>query len=155
MSNLTLKQICKLRPTVFSRDRAETVTEINDLANIDAKRFFDETHVTDGIATLVRRVFQRLTGGQSDQGVYRLKQAMGGGDPQPTGGGVFGARCRPAQIDADKARAERRRPGDEGLGVLRTRNRQARLPVGADLPRPGTRPALEADHGGTRALELG
>jgi hypothetical protein len=57
---------------------AETVAEIADLPNLDGKRFFDETHVTEGMATLLRQVFQRLTG-QSDQGVYRLKQAMGGG----------------------------------------------------------------------------
>jgi hypothetical protein len=48
------------------------------LASLDAKRFFAETHVTEGMGTLLRQVFQRLTG-QSDQGVYRLKQAMGGG----------------------------------------------------------------------------
>ncbi|MFZ1101288.1 MAG: DUF499 domain-containing protein [Hyphomicrobiaceae bacterium] len=57
---------------------AETVAEIADLGKLDGKRFFDETHVTEGMATLLRQVFQRLTG-ESDQGVYRLKQAMGGG----------------------------------------------------------------------------
>ena len=75
---MTLKDLCTPRQTTFSRNRAETVAEINDLAKLDAKQFFDETHVTDGMATLLRQVFQRLTG-QSDQGVYRLKQAMGGG----------------------------------------------------------------------------
>lgn len=78
MPNLSLKTLCTPRPATFSRDRAETVAEISDLAKLDAQKFFDETHVTDGMATLLRQVFQRLTG-QSDQGVYRLKQAMGGG----------------------------------------------------------------------------
>ncbi len=78
MSNFTLKHLCTPRAATFSRDRAETVAEIADLAKLDGQRFFDETHITDGMATLLRQVFQRLTG-QSDQGVYRLKQAMGGG----------------------------------------------------------------------------
>lgn len=78
MATFVLRNLCTPRQTVFSRDRAETVDEINDLAKLDAKQFFEETHVTDGMATLLRQVFQRLTG-ESDQGVYRLKQAMGGG----------------------------------------------------------------------------
>jgi hypothetical protein len=78
MLNLSLKHRCVPRQSTFSRDRAETVAEIADLGKLDANCFFDETHVTDGMAVLLRQVFQRLTG-QSDQGVYRLKQAMGGG----------------------------------------------------------------------------
>ena len=78
MAKLTLRDLCTPRQTTFSRDRAETVAEINDLGKLDAKQFFDESPVTEGMATLLRQVFQRLTG-QNDQGVYRLKQAMGGG----------------------------------------------------------------------------
>ena len=73
---LTLKELCTPRASAGSM--AETVAEITDLGKLDGKRFFDETHVTEGMATLLRQVFQRLTG-ESDQGVYRLKQAMGGG----------------------------------------------------------------------------
>ena len=78
MSSLNLKSLCIPRKVTFSRDRAQTVAEIADLASFDAQCFFQETHVTEGMATLLRQVFQRLTG-ESDQGVYRLKQAMGGG----------------------------------------------------------------------------
>jgi hypothetical protein len=46
MLNLSLKHRCVARQSTFSRDRAETVAEITDLANLDAKRFFEETHVT-------------------------------------------------------------------------------------------------------------
>jgi hypothetical protein len=78
MAQLTLSSLCIPRDATFSRHRAETVAEIGDLANLNAKSFFDETYITEGMATLLRQVFQRLTG-ESDQGVYRLKQAMGGG----------------------------------------------------------------------------
>jgi predicted AAA+ superfamily ATPase len=78
MSSLNLKSLCIPRKVTFSKDRAQTVAEIADLATLDAQCFFQETHVTEGMATLLRQVFQRLTG-ESDQGVYRLKQAMGGG----------------------------------------------------------------------------
>ena len=61
MPNLTLKSLCTPRKATFSRDRAETVAEIADLARLDAQRFFAETHVTDGMGTLLRQVFQRLT----------------------------------------------------------------------------------------------
>jgi predicted AAA+ superfamily ATPase len=74
----TRPSLCTPRQATFSRQRAETVAEIADLATLDAKKFFAETHITEGMGTLLRQVFQRLTG-QSDQGVYRLKQAMGGG----------------------------------------------------------------------------
>jgi hypothetical protein len=74
----SLKKHCTPRKSTFTQDRAETVAEIADLAKLDARRFFDETHCTGGMATLLRQVFLRLTG-SSDQGVYRLKQAMGGG----------------------------------------------------------------------------
>lgn len=42
------------------------------------RSFFAETHITEGMAVLLRQVFDRLMG-RSEQGVFRLKQAMGGG----------------------------------------------------------------------------
>src|SRR5512134_1876453 len=77
---LSLRRLCQPRPTVFDRARADTVANIADLTarRIDADTFFAENHVTEGMKVLLRQVFERLSG-RSDQGVFRLKQAMGGG----------------------------------------------------------------------------
>jgi hypothetical protein len=66
------------RSSVFGRGRSDTVAEIADLPKLDAQSFFAETHITEGMGVLLRQVFDRLMG-HSDQGVFRLKQAMGGG----------------------------------------------------------------------------
>lgn len=69
----------KPRESAFGRGRADTVAEIADLPTIDAANFFAETHVTEGVGVLLRQIFDRLMG-RSDQGVFRLRQAMGGGN---------------------------------------------------------------------------
>jgi hypothetical protein len=74
----SLAAACQPRSSVFGRGRSDTVAEIADLPNLDAAEFFAETHVTEGMGVLLRQVFDRLMG-RSDQGVFRLKQAMGGG----------------------------------------------------------------------------
>ena len=74
----SLAAACHPRQSAFGQGRSDTVAEIADLPNLDARMFFAETHVTEGMGVLLRRVFERLMG-RSDQGVFRLKQAMGGG----------------------------------------------------------------------------
>jgi hypothetical protein len=78
MQPLALSQLCSPRESTFAVSRSETVAEIADLAKLEAISFFRETHVTEGMHVLLRQVFERLMG-RSDQGVFRLKQAMGGG----------------------------------------------------------------------------
>lgn len=80
LSGLSLKLACEPRASVFDRAQLDTVVDIADLSNprFDADRFFEENHPTQGMQTLLRQVFERLCGG-SPQGVFRLKQAMGGG----------------------------------------------------------------------------
>jgi hypothetical protein len=77
---ISLRRLCTPRPTVFERARADTVANIADFnaRRIDGLAFFDENHVTEGMRILFNQVFERLSG-RSDQGVFRLKQAMGGG----------------------------------------------------------------------------
>jgi hypothetical protein len=79
-SDLVLKSLCDPRASVFDRAQVDTVVDIGDLVDprFDADRFFDENHPTQGMQTLLRQVFERLCG-SSPQGVFRLKQAMGGG----------------------------------------------------------------------------
>jgi hypothetical protein len=75
---LSLSALAKPRDSAFGFGRADTVAEIADLPRLDAAAFFAETHITEGMGVLLRQVFDRLMG-RSDQGVFRLKQAMGGG----------------------------------------------------------------------------
>jgi hypothetical protein len=76
--SLCLSDLAKPRQSVFGRGHSDTVAEIADLPKLDARAFFAETYITEGMGVLLRQVFDRLMA-RSDQGVFRLKQAMGGG----------------------------------------------------------------------------
>ena len=78
INSLCLSDLAKPRQSVFGRGQSDTVAEIADLPKLDAHAFFAETYITEGMAVLLRQVFDRLMA-RSDQGVFRLKQAMGGG----------------------------------------------------------------------------
>jgi len=76
----SLKALCIPRSSVFDTQRRDTVLDISDLITdrIDPASFFEENFVTEGMKTLLEQGFLRLEG-KSQQGVFRLKQAMGGG----------------------------------------------------------------------------
>ena len=76
----TLKQACKPRQSIFDISKRDTVLSLNNLIRdqIDPAEFFDENHMTQGMRLLLENGFKRLEG-KSDQGVFRLTQAMGGG----------------------------------------------------------------------------
>src|SRR5437016_3522050 len=76
----SVKSLCQPVASVFESSRADTVSNIADLnsGRIEADKFFEENYVTEGMKTLLTQVFDRLLG-NSPQGVFRLKQAMGGG----------------------------------------------------------------------------
>ncbi|WP_129673421.1 DUF499 domain-containing protein [Candidatus Chloroploca sp. Khr17] len=75
-----LSQLCHLRSSVFDVQRRDTVLDLTDLVNgsINPFAFFSENYVTGGMKVLLEQSFRRLEG-ISDQGVFKLKQAMGGG----------------------------------------------------------------------------
>ena len=75
-----LSQLCAPRQSVFDSQRRDTVLDINDLINdkIDPAGFLEENFITEGMKTLLEQGFRRLEG-KSNQGVFKLKQAMGGG----------------------------------------------------------------------------
>jgi hypothetical protein len=79
-TELSLRSLCEPRASVFDRAQIDTVVDIGDLTDprFDVDRFFEENHPTQGMETLLRQIFERLCG-SSPQGVFRLKQAMGGG----------------------------------------------------------------------------
>jgi hypothetical protein len=75
-----LLHACTPRQSVFDTQRRDTVLDINDLIGdrINPAEFFEENYVTEGMKTLLEQGFRRLEG-KSQQGVFKLKQAMGGG----------------------------------------------------------------------------
>jgi len=75
-----LHKLCIPRSSVFDTHRRDTVLDISDLITdrIDPASFFEENFITEGMKTLLEQGFRRLEG-SSQQGVFRLKQAMGGG----------------------------------------------------------------------------
>jgi hypothetical protein len=76
----TLEQLCSPRKSVFDLSRRDIVLDITDLTagTIQADAFFEENFLTDGMKQLLREGFRRLSG-SSDQAVFVLSQAMGGG----------------------------------------------------------------------------
>jgi len=76
----SLKKLCTPRPSVFDATKRDTVLDLSDLAEgkIDAKSFFAENFITEGMKTLLSEAFRRLEG-KSEQGLFKLTQSMGGG----------------------------------------------------------------------------
>lgn len=75
-----LAELCTPRQSVFDLQRRDVVLDITDLidGSIQAQKFFEENFLTDGMKRLLREAFRRFSG-KSDQGVFVLSQAMGGG----------------------------------------------------------------------------
>ncbi|MPZ42202.1 MAG: DUF499 domain-containing protein [Betaproteobacteria bacterium] len=76
----TLKSGCKPRSSVFDSARRDTVLDLSDLVQdrIDPAEFFAENYTTEGMKILLTEAFRRLEG-KSEQGIFKLTQAMGGG----------------------------------------------------------------------------
>lgn len=78
---MSLGNLCKPRPNVFSADRRATVLDLDSFlsGNISGREFFDENYFTNGMLTLVDRAFRHLSGNGAGSSVFVLSQAMGGG----------------------------------------------------------------------------
>ena len=76
----SLKQLCLPRKSVFDRARRDVVLDLTDLIEnkIASADFFEENWRTDGMKRLLKEAFRRFEGA-SQQGVFVLSQAMGGG----------------------------------------------------------------------------
>lgn len=76
----TISEMLKPRENVFSDTAREDVLNLTDLAEnrIDANKFFGENFQTQGMTVLFDTAFSRFKG-ESDTGVIKLTQAMGGG----------------------------------------------------------------------------
>ena len=76
----SLYELCVPRSDVFEDTQLNDALDLADLAegSIDAKKFFEENYITDGMKQLVDLAFQRFAK-KGATGLIRLKQAMGGG----------------------------------------------------------------------------
>ena len=75
-----LAEMLTPRESVFSDTTRDDVLNLSDFAegNIDAEKFFSENYRTQGMNILFDTAFKRFKG-ESDTGVIKLTQAMGGG----------------------------------------------------------------------------
>lgn len=77
----TVLDTCTFKEEAIAFALTDQIEDIADLVSHtprDAEAFFDKTYVTGGMATLIRQGLQRLAGA-SNQAVFELRQAMGGG----------------------------------------------------------------------------
>ena len=76
----TVRTLCAPNETVFDDTLLDRVERLEDFVSgsIDPATFFGKNHMTDGLKALVEQGFERLSG-RSQNGVFYLTQAMGGG----------------------------------------------------------------------------
>lgn len=76
----TVKSACSLQENALEIRVSDQVEQLDELihAQGDGSSFFERTHVTQGMQTLIVEGIARLAG-KSTQGIFHLKQAMGGG----------------------------------------------------------------------------
>lgn len=77
----TVRDACELQESALDYAMGDTVEHLSDLLDQTEKHaeaFFEKNWVTGGMRQLLRLGLQRLAG-QSEQAVFELKQAMGGG----------------------------------------------------------------------------
>jgi predicted AAA+ superfamily ATPase len=78
---LAVKDACQLHPMALDYAMGEQIENLSDVIErtaAGAREFFDKNYVTKGMELLLSQGLKRLAG-KSDQAVFELKQAMGGG----------------------------------------------------------------------------
>jgi hypothetical protein len=78
---LTVKDACELHPMALDYAMSEQIENLSDViekTEKDAEDFFAKNYITQGMAVLLSEGLRRLAG-RSDQAVFELRQAMGGG----------------------------------------------------------------------------
>ena len=76
----TIKQACRFNPVIHDYRMSQSIENLADLIKDegDGREFFSRNYVTYGMEQLFREGMLRLSG-KSDQAVFELTQAMGGG----------------------------------------------------------------------------
>lgn len=76
----TVRTLCQLQDNALDIHVSDQIEEIEKIISSknEGRAFFEKTFVTQGMRTLIEEGLARLAG-HSSQGVFHLKQAMGGG----------------------------------------------------------------------------
>ena len=76
----TVHDACQLQPNALSVKLSDQIEQLDELitAEGDGAQFFEKTYITQGMQDLISEGMARLAG-VSTQGIFHLKQAMGGG----------------------------------------------------------------------------
>jgi hypothetical protein len=77
----TVRDACQIHPMALDYtmgEQIENLSDVIDRTSEDAREFFEKNFVTKGMSLLLSQGLKRLAG-KSDQAVFELKQAMGGG----------------------------------------------------------------------------
>src|SRR5882762_1051821 len=76
----TVRDACQLQPNALSVKLSDQIEQLDELitAEGDGSQFFEKTYITQGMQDLINEGMARLAG-VSTQGIFHLKQAMGGG----------------------------------------------------------------------------
>jgi hypothetical protein len=77
----TVKDACEIHPMALDyamTEQIENLSSVIEKTEKEAKAFFEQNYVTKGMEILLGEGLRRLAG-RSDQAVFELRQAMGGG----------------------------------------------------------------------------
>jgi hypothetical protein len=76
----TVRDACQIQPNALSIQLSDQIEQLDELitAEENGAAFFEKTHITQGMQTLISEGIARLAGASS-QAIFHLKQAMGGG----------------------------------------------------------------------------
>ena len=107
---MTVKDACELHPMALDYALSEQIENLSDVierTEKEANEFFDKNYVTKGMEILLSQGLKRLAG-LSDQAVFELKQAMGGGKTHSMiAFGLLARSSRPTEV-GDPADRQRR-----------------------------------------------
>jgi hypothetical protein len=76
----TVRDACTLQPEALAIRISDQIEQLDQIiaSEDDGRSFFEKTHITQGMETLIREGIARLAGKPSSP-IFHLKQAMGGG----------------------------------------------------------------------------
>lgn len=75
----TIKSACKLQPKALEINVGDQIEKLEQIIHeTNGQEYFDKTFITEGMKTLLTKGMARLAG-ESNDSVFHLKQAMGGG----------------------------------------------------------------------------
>ena len=75
----TIRNACELQPNALKINVGDQIEQLDQIINgTDGYQYFQKTFITDGMKTLLSKGMARLAGKSNDT-VFHLKQAMGGG----------------------------------------------------------------------------